>query len=345
MYKMQNDVMVSVFCITYNHKDFIRKCLDGLIMQKTNFKFEVVIYDDCSIDGTREIVLEYIEKYPNLFVSILPNENRVQKEGFYGINIDIYSKCQGKYLAFCEGDDYWTDENKLQIQVDYMEKHPDFSGCFHKSLRKDVIKNEDICYMPTPKQLFGKTEFDIYDVQKGYFIETVSVLYRFDIYKQELIGCFPEKIINGDNFLINFFAIHGKIGYVDRLMSVKNIGYQGSWNNQKENDDDRNVKYAYEIVNLPIQVNNLFKKYNINLKYPESPYSAAKRVLDSAFSKQRYDIIENIIKEFPQIIKENIHTPEIKHKLKKYKKLTNIFIAITVILTILVFVLVLKEVI
>ena len=161
---MQNDIMVSVYCITYNHKDFIRKCLDGIVMQKTDFKFEVVIYDDCSTDGTREIVLEYIEKYPDLFVPILPDENRAQKEGFHGINVDMCKKCQGKYIALCEGDDYWTDENKLQIQVDYMEKHPDFSGCFHKSLRKNVLKGEDICYKPTPEELFGKTEFDIYDV-------------------------------------------------------------------------------------------------------------------------------------------------------------------------------------
>ena len=346
---MQNDVMVSVFFITYNHKEFIKRALDGIVMQKTNFKFEVVTYDDCSTDGTREIVLEYIEKYPDLFVPILPDENRAQKEGFHGINMDIYSKCQGKYMAFCEGDDYWTDENKLQIQVDYMEAHPDFSGCFHKSLRKDVLANKDLCYMPTSEQLFDKTEFDIYDVQKGYFIETVSSLYRWDIYKQELTDCFPEKIINGDSYLINFFAIHGKIGYIDKLMSVKNIGNQGVWNSQKENEDDRNVKFANEIINFRIAINKLFERYNLNLRYGDTPSNALKRIINSALNKKRYDIIESVSRNFPDIVRELLNNSKeeshLKGKLKKYKKLTNIFIVISVIMLVIIAFLFLKEVI
>lgn len=348
---MQNDVMVSVYCITYNHRDFIKNCLDGFVKQKTNFKFEVVIYDDCSTDGTREIIKEYIEKYPDLFVPILPDKNRAQKEGFYAINIDIYSKCQGKYLAFCEGDDYWTDENKLKNQVDYMEAHPDFSGCFHKSLRKDVLSNKDLCYMPTSEQLFGKTEFDVYDVQNGYFIETVSSLYRFDIYKQELMDCFPEKIINGDSYLINFFAIHGKIGYIDKLMSVKNVGDQGIWNSQKENEDDRNVKFAYEIINFRIQMNKLFERYNLDFKYADTPDSAAMRIINSALNKKRYEVIESISREFPDVIKKiadnykNVIENRLEKKLKKYKKLTKIFIIISVIMTMFTIVLFLKGII
>ena len=172
---MQDNVLVSVYFITYNHKDFIQKSLDGVVNQKTDFKYEIVLYDDGSTDGTREIVKEYTEKYPDLFNPILPEENRAKKEGFYKINTEIYSKCRGKYIAYCEGDDFWTDENKLQTQVDFMESHPDFAGCFHKSERKDET-GKSICFMPSEKQLNGKKEFDIYDTYKGYFIETVSSL-------------------------------------------------------------------------------------------------------------------------------------------------------------------------
>lgn len=337
---MQDNVMVSVYLITYNHKDFIKNALDGIVKQKTNFKYEVILYDDYSTDGTREIVQEYINKYPELFVPILPSHNRMSKEGFHGINMDMYSKCKGKYITYCEGDDYWTDENKLQVQVDYMETHPDFSGCFHKSLRKNVLKNEDICFMPTKEQLFGKTDFDIYDVQKGYFIETVSVMYRFDIYKKELIETFPEKILNGDSFLINFYAIHGKIGYIDKLMSVKNVGDQGIWNSKKNSADERNVKYAYEIVNFPIQMNNLFEKYKVGFKYIESPQCAAKRVLTSALNIKRYDIFENLSKNFPDVIKDIINSEnnqiKINKKLKKYRNLTKIFVFTSILLFIIV---------
>jgi len=333
---MQNDVMVSVYCITYNHKDFIRNCLEGFIKQKTNFKFEIVIYDDCSTDGTREIIKEYIKQYPNLFIPIFPNENRASKEGFWGINMDIFARCKGKYLAMCEGDDYWSDENKLQIQVDYMESHPDFSGCFHKSLRKDVIQNKDISYKPSKEELNNKTEFNIYDCIKGYFIETVSVMYRWDIYKEELINCFPKKILNGDSYFINFFALHGKIGYIDKLMSVKSVGEQGVWNNNKVSIEQRDVKYAYEIVNFPIQINKLFQQYNPKLVNNESPKIVLRNVLNSAIDIKKYDTVKSLAEAFPEILKNALDDSQIKNqlnkKIKKYKKLTEVFALISIIL-------------
>ena len=121
---MQDNILVSVYFITYNHRNFIQKSLDGVVNQKTDFKYEIVLYDDGSTDGTREIVKEYTEKYPDLFNPILPEENRAKKEGFYKINTEIYSKCRGKYIAYCEGDDFWTDENKLQTQVDLWRATP-----------------------------------------------------------------------------------------------------------------------------------------------------------------------------------------------------------------------------
>lgn len=122
--------LVSICCITYNHAPYIRQCLDGFLMQKTNFKYEIVIHDDCSIDGTTEIIKEYASKYPDIFVPLYEDENQYSK-GVRGMCAKfVYPKARGKYIALCEGDDYWIDENKLQMQVDFLEKNPEYGMCY-----------------------------------------------------------------------------------------------------------------------------------------------------------------------------------------------------------------------
>ena len=122
--------LLSIICITYNHKDFIRQALEGFVMQKTNFKFEVLIHDDASTDGTADIIREYEAKYPDIIKPIYQKENQFSK-GVHILKTFIYPRVLGKYVALCEGDDYWTDPNKLQKQVDFLEAHPEYSGCFH----------------------------------------------------------------------------------------------------------------------------------------------------------------------------------------------------------------------
>ena len=114
--------LVSIGCITYNHAPYIRQCLEGFLMQKTTFPFEIIINDDCSTDGTTEIVKEYADKYPDLIIPIFHEENQYQK-GVRGIYAKfVYPKVRGKYIALCEGDDYWIDPLKLQKQVDFLEE-------------------------------------------------------------------------------------------------------------------------------------------------------------------------------------------------------------------------------
>ena len=125
------DIMVSIFCPTYNHEKYIKKCLDGFVFQKTNFKFEALVFDDCSTDNTRQIIKEYAAKYPDIIKPILPQKNIVQNEGWWALNMTAFEKVRGKYYIICEGDDYFTDENKLQKQVDFLENNPSYAGCFH----------------------------------------------------------------------------------------------------------------------------------------------------------------------------------------------------------------------
>ena len=120
---MTEKPLVSIGCITYNHAPYIRQCIKGFLMQKTNFPFEIIINDDCSTDGTTEIIKEYEKQYPNLINAIYHSENQYSK-GVKGIFWKyVFSKVRGKYIAMCEGDDYWTDPYKLKRQIEYLELH------------------------------------------------------------------------------------------------------------------------------------------------------------------------------------------------------------------------------
>jgi len=110
---MNTEIKVSVLMITYNHEKYIREAIDGVLMQKTDFPIELIIGEDCSTDNTREIVIEYTKKHPEIVKPQLPNENRGMQNNFMG----IYNAALGKFIALCEGDDYWTDPYKLQKQV------------------------------------------------------------------------------------------------------------------------------------------------------------------------------------------------------------------------------------
>ena len=140
--KEQNELLVSVCCITYNHAPYIRQCLDGFLMQKTNFKYEIIIHDDCSTDGTTDVVREYADKYPNIIVPIIQDVNQYQNGNTSILASFLYPKVRGKYIAICEGDDYWIDPLKLQKQVDLLEKNLDVGLCFTDFNRLFQNKNK-----------------------------------------------------------------------------------------------------------------------------------------------------------------------------------------------------------
>lgn len=125
--------LVSICSITYNHAPFIRQCLDGFLMQQCNFPIEIIINDDCSTDGTTEIIREYAEKYPDTIFPIFHEENQYSKGENCIFQKFVFPKARGKYIALCEGDDYWTAPLKLQKQVDFLESHPDYSMCCHRA--------------------------------------------------------------------------------------------------------------------------------------------------------------------------------------------------------------------
>ena len=129
----KNDCLVSILCTAYNHEQYIRSALESFVSQKTGFAFEVLVNDDASSDGTAAIIREYEEKCPDIIRPFYQKENQFSKGIGYIYENIFYPHARGKYFAFCEGDDYWTDESKLQRQVDFLESHPDYSACVHNT--------------------------------------------------------------------------------------------------------------------------------------------------------------------------------------------------------------------
>ena len=130
---------LTVLCPTYNHENYISAALDGFVMQKTNFEFEVIVADDASTDKTPEIIKNYAKKYPDLIKPVLREKNLGAVHNFQ----DIIQNITTDYVALCEGDDFWTDENKLQLQFDFLEEHPEFAICYH---------TVDLLYENNPKK-------------------------------------------------------------------------------------------------------------------------------------------------------------------------------------------------
>ena len=228
---MSKNPLLSIVCTTYNHARFIRDALDGFVMQKTDFPFEVLINDDASTDGTADIIREYESKYPDLFRCVYQTENQWGKKSPW---TDIlFPMVRGKYVALNEGDDYWTDENKLQKQVDFMESHPDFSVCFHPvTVHWDDGSEPDYVF-PSAKERFYKTELELNDLLHHNFIQTNSVVYRWRFHTDSL-DLLPNNILPGDWFLHLLHAQTGKIGFLPDVMSVYRRNSGGIWTNAGE---------------------------------------------------------------------------------------------------------------
>lgn len=223
---MREQVKLSIVCITYNHARFIRDALNGFVMQKTNFPFEILVHDDASTDGTADVIREYEAKYPDLFRCVYQTENQWGKKD--PCKDFLFPMVQGKYVALNEGDDYWTDENKLQKQVDFMELHPDFSVCFHPVIVHWDDDSRTDTVFPTKKERFNKTVLTLDDLLKHNFIQTNSVVYRWRFH-QDSLNLVPRNILPGDYFLHLLHAQVGKIGFLNDVMSVYRRHRGGIW--------------------------------------------------------------------------------------------------------------------
>lgn len=203
----QKDILVSVSMITYNHEKFITEAIESVVSQKTTFPFELVIGEDLSTDNTRAICIELQKKYPDIVRLRLNDPN----QGMMLNWINNIESGKGKYIALCDGDDYWTDPYKLQKQVDFMEANPDFAMCSHSvytlmcgtldeniEMERDVLTTEDI-------------------IRKDWGLLTSSIFFRKEAHKT------PDwyyTVKNGDYALQLIVSLSGKIKFLPEYMSV-----------------------------------------------------------------------------------------------------------------------------
>ena len=160
-------VILTIICYTYNHEPYIRQTLDGFVNQKTSFKYKAIVHDDASTDGTASIVQEYAERYPDIIKPILQKQNTHKSIGWEKrFRMYIMPEIEGRYIAFCEGDDYWLDENKLSRQVAYLETHPECSACVHNSIFLNMKTNEK---RPFNLNETSEKDFTFKDVVNGIY--------------------------------------------------------------------------------------------------------------------------------------------------------------------------------
>ena len=278
--------LVSVCVQTYQHVRYIKQCLDGILMQKTNFDFEILLGEDASIDGTREICKEYAKKFPDRIRLFLHHrENNIaiggSPTGRFILMTNLFTT-RGKYIALCEGDDYWTDPYKLQKQVDFLESNPDYVITFHDVTALST-KNEVLLKgrLKNDRQVRLKEDLVI-----GAHLPTPTVCFR------NVIKTYPKEFnlaANGDTFL---FAILGHFGKGYRHFDITNSIYRvhsgGIWSGRA---------YYDKLLNG----NNTFKQIL--------------KVSDRKFSKPLYrklmSIQYNLMKKAPKLGRKVSHLCEL----------------------------------
>lgn len=250
--------LVSICCLTYNHENYIKETLEGFLLQDTNFPFEVLIHDDASTDKTAAIIKEFQEKYPTIIKPIFQTENQFSK----GVPVTRkynFSRAQGKYIAMCEGDDYWIDPKKLQKQVDFLEENEDFGfvhtdanvyyqnkGTFKKRVNRS--NNKNLVQQDNPAEGL---------VLDSYRIYTLTVLFRKDLLNNVDFKMFKEFKM-GDLPLWFTFTKYTKFFYIDEPTAVyrKSLG-------SMSNPTQKKVKHNFKVSSKKVRL--LFAK-SLNLK-------------------------------------------------------------------------------
>lgn len=216
--------LVTVVCMTYNQVSYIADALDGFVHQETSFPYEVIVHDDCSDDGTADIVAKYAAEYPDLVLPVFEKENQYSK------GVPIYKEivrplAQGKYIAFCEGDDYWIDARKLQAQFDFMESNPDYSLVLHNAEIVDYTTG--LTFLSEADDGDREKTLDELIIEGGGQVNpTASMFFRrsCDRYYREGYGA-PV----GDHFNLMRLASFGRVEWMSKPMSVYRYGAKGSF--------------------------------------------------------------------------------------------------------------------
>lgn len=336
---MEDEIMVSISCITYNHEKYLADAIESFLMQKTTFKFEILIHDDASTDATAQIILKYEKLYPDIIKPIYQTENHYSK------NIEIssiyqYPRARGRYIALCEGDDYWTDPSKLQKQVDYLESHPECSLCFHNAEVVDARTSKKTGKLHVPwasnnrKYFYSKnTIYQAGELALLDFIPTASLIFPKHLVL-DFINNPPDWFMNaivGDAPLRLVLASHGYAYYIDEAMSIYRVDVEGS-STERAKLINKDSNELVRRLNKHIEIIDGFDKYS-KYKYTDQLDEAKKvwevsklrtlgkiKVLKNQRYKSYYKELSNRERTVNYLL---LHFPII------YKKIVNIKKALT----------------
>lgn len=277
------EIAVSVLCLVYNHEKYLRKCLEGFVNQKTNFKFEVLIHDDASTDNSADIIREYEIKYPDIIKPIYQTENQHSK-GVKITNTILSPLANGKYVALCEGDDYWCDEYKLQKQYDAMESNPECHFCVHKVCA--IRENGE-----SLNQYYPKFALDTGAIKTERFMEILGTNYPFQTSSyfrrkadvDEYINNTPEfvKVADvGDMPIMLYFGMLGDVYYIDEIMSCYRVNSVGSWTSRFNSDSKKRWDHCTSMLEMYDAFNEFTaNKYEKQLWQRRKEYFTSKCVL------------------------------------------------------------------
>ena len=249
--------LVTVICLTYNHEKYIEKTLNGFLKQKTTFPVEYIIRDDASTDNTANILHEYERKYPGYFNIIYEKENQYSKNIIPYFSQKVIMETKSKYVALCEGDDYWCDDNKLQKQVDLMEKNPLASFCVHANYELNDKTGKMKKRHPYKKS--GVLSIEEVLIEPGGMPATCSMLMRTEYINQYPVYDLPCPV--GDRSRRMFLIDKGPALYIDDLMCVYRVNNSNSFGGQLYNYN--------KSIKLVEEMNTFFDLYNnyTNFKY------------------------------------------------------------------------------
>lgn len=232
---------VTVYCMAYNHEKYIEKTLNGFVSQIVSFPYKVIVHDDASTDKTKSIIQKYATQYPDIIIPVY------QKENQYSKGIDIYKTIiepmiDTELVAICEGDDYWTDSHKIQMQYDYMTTHSDCSLCVHNTMY--IKENGEETGQKANESMIDRdySASDVIAVGGGGLFHTSSFCYRLNIRKNIPEYMRLERI--GDYPLAMYCAMCGNVHFIGRTMSAYRMLSDGSWSKRTKKNQtsiDENI--------------------------------------------------------------------------------------------------------
>ena len=293
IFDSSKDVFVTVNVEVFNHAKYLRQCIESILSQKVSFNVIINIHDDASTDGSKEIIEEYQHKYPNIIFPIIQTSNiysRSQKEN------DVLTiqglRVKGKYVAMCEGDDYWTDPYKLQVQAELMEKNPNSHLCLHIVEKIDENTKKLMCLMPDfniHSGLISSKKFIPLILEK-YSFQTSSYFFRSDdsIKFYSSLPKYADLMFTGDETMIMNYGFLGDVVFINKKMSVYRKFADGSWSiRHRQYDEEKNKKVSMARV-FSLDEYDIFTNY----AFHKNCLDRKNRILLSCYlTEKKYDAV------------------------------------------------------